>query len=64
MERTVTIHATKFDYIWRCLIHCVNFLTNNAGIDILGDETSWARASYDESGDGLAGLIDNNTGLK
>ena len=30
----------KFDYIWRCLIQKVNFLSNHAELDLCGDETS------------------------
>ena len=53
----------KFDYIWRCVIHNVNFITNNSKLDICGDETRWSTASYGEAGAGITGLIDNKTGI-
>ena len=45
----------KFDYIWPCLIHNINFLTKYAKLDLCGDETSWETASYGETGAGITG---------
>ena len=53
----------KFDYIWHCLIQKVNFITTRVKLDIYGDETSWATASYGETGDGLTGRIYNKPGI-
>ena len=53
----------KFDYIWKCLIHNVNFLTKNDELDLCGYETSWATYSSAEAGSVLTGRIANNPGL-
>ena len=55
--------SLKFHYIWRFLIHNVNFLKNHAAFDICGDETSWATDSYGEAGAGITGQISKNHGL-
>ena len=41
----------------------MNFLTKHAKLDLCGDETSWATASYVEVGGGLTDQIANNTGV-
>ena len=38
----------KFDYIYKCIVHNVNILTDEAGIDLCGDETIWATSSFGE----------------
>ena len=53
----------KFDYILRCLIHNVNFLTKNAKLYIYGYKTSWETESCGEEGGGLTGRITNKTGI-
>ena len=49
----------KFDYIWQCLIHNVNFLTKYAELYLCGDETSRATSIYGEGGAGITGQITN-----
>ena len=51
----------KFDYIWRCLIHNVNFLTKHDELDLYVDDTSLATAIYYGSGAGLTRQISNKT---
>ena len=53
----------KFYNKWHCLIHNVNFLTTRVTLDIYWDETSWATASYGDTGDGLTGRIFNKPGI-
>ena len=53
----------KFDYIQRCLIQNVKFITNCAGLDICGGETSWETSSYDEAGAGITGKFFNKAGI-
>jgi hypothetical protein len=39
----------KYDYIWRCLIHNMNYITAKADLDCTVDETTWGFSGY--SGD-------------
>ena len=39
----------KYDYIWRCLIHNMNYVTAKADLDCTIDETTWGFYGY--SGD-------------
>ena len=55
--------AYKFDYIYKCLIHNVNAISKDADLDLCGDETSWATASYGEHGAGLVGRIMGKPGV-
>ena len=47
----------RFDYLRRCLIQNVKFITKHAGLDLCGDFTSWETSSYGEGGTGLTGKI-------
>ena len=53
----------KFDYMWRCLIYNINFLPKHVELDICGDETCWATASYGEAGAGLTFQMTNKPGI-
>ena len=53
----------NFDYIYRCLIQNVKFITKHAVLDLCVDETSWEPESYSGVGDGLTGQIFNKTGI-
>ena len=53
----------KFDYILKCLIHNINFLTKQSKLDIYGDDRIWATESYGEAGSGLTGIIANKPGI-
>ena len=52
----------KFDYIWKWLIHNVNFITKHNKLDLCGDHKSWATYIYGEVGACLTGQIANNPG--
>jgi len=41
--------CVKYDYIYCCLIHNMNYVTQNADLDITIDETTWGFSGY--SGD-------------
>ena len=43
----------KYDYIFKCIIHNVNYLTEYAELDATIDETTYATASPGESGAGV-----------
>ena len=38
--------CTKFDYIFRCLIHNMNYCTASADLDQTIDESTWGFAGY------------------
>ena len=50
----------QFYYIWRCLIHNINFLKNHTELGLYGDETRWETAIYGETGAGITFQIANN----
>ena len=52
----------KFDYIWKCLVQNVIVLTEDAGLDLRGDETRYVTASYGGAGAGLTGRVKNKPG--
>ena len=41
--------CVKYDYIYRCLVHNMNYVTKRADADITIDETTWGFTGY--SGD-------------
>ena len=55
--------AYKFDYIYKCIVHNVNALTKQAGLDLCGDETTWATASPGEAGSGITGRVVGKPGV-
>ena len=40
--------AYKFDYIVKCLVHNINCITEDAELDLCGDETTWAHMGFGE----------------
>jgi hypothetical protein len=38
--------CVKYDYIWRCLVHNMNYVTAQADLDCSIDETTWGFAGY------------------
>jgi hypothetical protein len=47
----------KFDLIYKTLVHNTNAITETGGLDLCGDETSWAHQGFAEAGSGIIGLI-------
>ena len=43
----------KYDYIFKVLVHNINFLTKKVELDATIDETSFSTASPDEAGVGV-----------
>ena len=43
----------KYDYIFKTIVHNINLLSKLGELDITGDETSWATASFGEAGAGI-----------
>lgn len=38
--------CAKYDYIWKCLIHNMNYVTKKADLDCTVDETTWGFSGY------------------
>lgn len=38
--------CVKYDYIWRCLVHNMNYVTARADLDCTIDETTWGFSGY------------------
>jgi len=38
--------CAKYDYIWKCLIHNMNYVTDEADLDCTIDETTWGFSGY------------------
>ncbi len=38
--------CAKYDYIWKCLIHNMNYVTDRADLDCTIDETTWGFSGY------------------
>jgi hypothetical protein len=38
--------CVKYDYIWRCLVHNMNYVTAQADLDCTIDETTWGFSGY------------------
>ena len=38
--------CAKYDYIWKCLIHNMNYITKKADLDCTVDETTWGFSGY------------------
>ncbi len=55
--------AYKFDYIYDTIVHNVNALTLNVGLDLCADETSYGFNGWGETGSGILGLILNKPGI-
>ena len=55
--------AYKFDYIWATIVHNINAITKEAELDLCGDESSYATASFGEKGLGIVGRIQNKPGV-
>jgi hypothetical protein len=55
--------AYKYDYLYDVLIHNVNAVTRDAGLDLCGDETTFGFNGWGEAGSGLLGLIMNKPGI-
>lgn len=55
--------AYKYDYLFKTLVHNVNAMTLQAGLDLAGDETTFGFNGWGESGTGLLGLIMNKPGI-
>ena len=53
----------KFDYICKCLVHNMNFLTEEADIDLCGDYIRWYTASHNQAVEGVTGRLNNKTGV-
>ena len=53
----------KYDYIYNCIIHNVNQLSNMGELDLTGDDTSLATASPGESGAGVTFRVQNKPGV-
>ena len=51
------------DYIYKFLIQKVILSTQEADIDLFGDETIWATSSYGESGKGVTERVKNKLGV-
>ena len=55
--------AYKYDYIFKCIVNNVNFLTKNAELDQTIDETSFATASPGEAGAGVTFRVFGKPGV-
>ena len=55
--------AIKYDMIFDVQIFNVNQMTQEADLDLCGDETTWAHMGFGESGTGLLGRILNKPGV-
>lgn len=55
--------AYKYDFLFETLIHNVNAITLDAGLDLCGDETTFGFNGWGEAGTGLLGLIMNKPGI-
>ena len=53
----------KFDFIWRTLVHNVNAFTNQACLDLTGDEKIWGNQGWRERQSGMARKITNMPGV-
>ena len=55
--------AYKYDMIYDTLIENLNAITEEAELDLCGDETTWGHGGFGESGSGLIGRIINKPGI-
>jgi hypothetical protein len=55
--------AWKYDRIYKVLIYNVNGITERAGLDLCGDETSWGFGGFGEQGTGLVGNVKGKPGV-
>jgi hypothetical protein len=49
--------AYKYDMVYKTPINNVNWVTEKAGLDLCGDETTWGFGGYGEPGSGLVSRI-------
>jgi hypothetical protein len=55
--------AYKYDLIYDVLVHNTNAITKRAGLDLCGDETSWAHQGFAEKGTGVTSNIIGKPGV-
>jgi hypothetical protein len=55
--------AYKYDMIYKVLIDNLNAITEEAELDLSGDETTWGHGGFGEAGSGLIGRILNKPGV-
>ena len=55
--------AYKYDMIYDVLVHNTNAITKYAGLDLCGDETSWAHQGFAEGGTGIVGPVVGKPGV-
>ena len=53
----------KYDYIFQTIVHNTNLLLKSGELDITGDETSWATASFGEAGAGVTFRVQGKPGV-
>ena len=63
MEEEGCDNCYKFDYIWKCLVKNVNFLTEDDNLDLCGENIIWATVLYCEIGAGVTGRSKNKPGV-
>jgi hypothetical protein len=55
--------AYKYDMLYDVLIENLNAITEEAELDLCGDETTWGHGGFGEAGSGLIGRILNKPGV-
>jgi hypothetical protein len=55
--------AYKYDMLYDVLIENLNAITEEAELDLCGDETTWGHGGFGEAGSGLIGRIINKPGV-
>jgi hypothetical protein len=55
--------AYKYDMVYKTPINNVNWVTEKAGLDLCGDETTWGFGGYGEPGSGLVSRIMGKPGV-
>ena len=55
--------AYKYDMIYDVLVQNLNAITEEAELDLCGDETTWGHGGFGEAGSGLIGRILNKPGV-
>jgi hypothetical protein len=55
--------AYKYDMLYNVLIENLNAITEEAELDLCGDETLWGHGGFGEAGSGFIGQIINKPGV-
>jgi hypothetical protein len=55
--------AYKYDMLYNVLIENLNAITEEAELDLSGDETTWGHGGFGEAGSGIIGRILNKPGV-